>query len=277
MISRVYTTSTKDIELKDVKSFIESRVGNKELVHSYNIDIKVTVYHRPSSLLPLLTTTEMETISSMDFSVYEDVIQLNNSVFTLNKRDLHQRILRMYASTVKNPSDIVNRMLYMLSLPKYNLLKSVILDDLDDFLMANMSCLPDAYTRQLSFPPPPPEYTPMPVRIPLVPLQIPQGPSTTPVSTQNQTTKTTPTPIFRATHSRPTKVIHLRDYGYQMKAPKSVRQQCIDRAIAVEGITAVLNRVAFLRDQSKSPAMMEDYDYITATYISQTSASSSDA
>jgi hypothetical protein len=267
MISRVYTTSTQDLELKDVKSFIESRVGNKELVHSYNIDIKVTVYHRPSSLLPLLTTTEMETISSMDFSVYEDVIQLNNSVFTLNKRDLHQRILRMYASTVKNPSDIVNRLLYMLSLPKYNLLKSVILDDLDDFLMANMSCLPDAYTRQLSFPPPPPQYTPMPIRIPLVPLQIPHPHASTSTSTpipraSNTTNKHIPAP-------RPSKEIHLRNYGYIMKSPASMRRRCIDQAIEGEGVHNVLARITFLKNQTRNPVFVEDYDYITENYFNE--------
>jgi hypothetical protein len=253
MMSTVHTITTQNLD--NVQSLIESHLGNCGDYHSYKIDITLTVNKRPSSVLAPLTPAEIQNVVNMDFSVYEDVLQLNNSVFTLNKRELHQRILNLYASTVKNISDIIHRLRYMLTLPKFNLLKSLILDDLDDFLLAHPSYLTTTNTQ------------PTLVRIPLIPLQIPT------IKNTLASSSSIPTPIFRASHSRPPKEIHLRDYGYQMKSSKSTRQQCLDRAIEAEGITPVLHRVNFLKNHSKSQAIMEDFDYITSTYLSQTSNS----
>jgi len=250
LIKRTYMFSSSNIE--DFEEFVNLYAKDAE---SYYITATMNVYHQPSSLLPPLTPAELneQQTSNMDTSVYDAMLKCPA---TRMDKTIRQNVLNLY-SEVSSSRQVMNRLRYMLQNNTItdSVIRSIVLKDMDDFLNAHPECIsgyyqqtnhpilpdtcvPTSSTQASSTPVPPPKIP----TVPLVPLRIP----TTVASNE-------PTPIQKApstssqhqpkhvpvrTHKRKyhvTKDLHLRDYGYSMKASPSIRQQAIDNAIKENG------------------------------------------
>jgi len=277
LIKRTYMFSSSNIE--DFEEFVNLYAKDAE---SYYITATMNVYHQPSSLLPPLTPAELneQQTSNMDTSVYDAMLKCPA---TRMDKTIRQNVLNLY-SEVSSSRQVMNRLRYMLQNNTItdSVIRSIVLKDMDDFLNAHPECIsgyyqqtnhpilpdtcvPTSSTQASSTPVPPPKIP----TVPLVPLRIP----TTVASNE-------PTPIQKApstssqhqpkhvpvrTHKRKyhvTKDLHLRDYGYSMKASPSIRQQAIDNAIKENGFQAILKHIRSLGAITNKHEIFEDYEYL---------------